>query len=78
MTKSEALIVLGRELRVAFQGGKDREMLSILHDKQLLPELQEALASAGERELTFAAPYIADLSIRLGNLMEKRGTERSS
>jgi hypothetical protein len=63
----------GRRLREAFQGGSDLDMLDIIGDAYggLLLDLIEALPTASDRTLTYAAPQLADLAIRVGALEGK-------
>lgn len=62
------LVALGLELRQAFQAGNDERMLDVLIDQGLAGRVAAALNSGNDRTLTFAAPYIADLAVRLGRL----------
>jgi|DEB0MinimDraft_4_1074332.scaffolds.fasta_scaffold01490_7 hypothetical protein len=59
---------LGRELRAAFQGGSDDKMMKVLAEDGLRDKLVAALRNADERTLTYSAPFIADLAVRLGQL----------
>jgi len=60
------LVSLGKELRYAFQSGNDRQMLHIIKDKKLGEEIALMLNGEDDRALTYAAPQIADLAVRLG------------
>lgn len=62
----DILVGLGKELRQAFQDGSDRRMLHIIKDKKLAEEMCAVLMGDDDRALTYAAPNIADLAIRLG------------
>lgn len=62
------LVRLGQALRQAFQSGSDERMLDVLLDKGLAGQVAAVLNSGNDRTLTFAAPYIADLAVRLGRL----------
>lgn len=66
MSDEPHLVRMSKELRHAFQSGKDREMLHILKDKKMLEDLIHTLQHASERTLTFSAPFISDLANRLG------------
>jgi hypothetical protein len=60
----------GKRLRAAFQAGKDSQMLDILMDEDLIGHLARRLRSANDRALTYSAPQIADLAVRLGHLTD--------
>lgn len=62
------LVTFGTELRAAFQSGDDKRMLDLLLDAGGVGQVVKALNAADDRALTYAAPYIADLAVRLGRV----------
>jgi hypothetical protein len=66
------LVALGIALRQAFQSGSDERMLDVLLDQGLAGKVAAALNEGNDRTLTFAAPYIADLAVRLGRIEQQR------
>ena len=67
--QADALVGMGTALRAAFQSGKDDAMLRVLVDDGLREKVIAALRNGDERVLTYSAPYIADLAVRLGRVM---------
>jgi len=68
----ESLAGQGNQLRAAFQAGKDSVMLDILMERDLIGQLARRLRTANDRDLTYSAPQIADLAIRLGQLTDDK------
>lgn len=66
------LVRLGQALRQAFQSGSDERMLDVLLDQGLAGRVAAVLNQGNDRTLTFAAPYIADLAVRLGRIDQQR------
>lgn len=66
------LVRLGQALRQAFQSGSDERMLDVLLDQGLASRVAAVLNQGNDRTLTFAAPYIADLAVRLGRIDQQR------
>jgi hypothetical protein len=69
---ADSLTEQGKQLRAAFQAGKDSAMMDILMDQDLIGQLARRLRSANDRDLTYSAPQIADLAIRLGQLTDDK------
>lgn len=67
--QADALVSMGTALRSAFQSGRDDAMLRVLVDDGLREKVIAALRNGDERVLTYSAPYIADLAVRLGRVM---------
>lgn len=67
--RGDALVELGTALRAAFQGGKDDAMLKVLVDDGLRDKVVAVLRNGDDRTLTYSAPYIADLAVRLGRVI---------
>ncbi len=47
-------------------------MLDILMERDLIGQLARRLRTANDRDLTYSAPQIADLAIRLGQLTDDK------
>jgi uncharacterized protein (UPF0276 family) len=71
MTDKPILVLFGEALRAAHQKGSDGEMLEMMVESNMVAEMCQELMASSDRTLTYAAPQIADLAIRIGWL-EKR------
>ena len=76
MSDRPMLVSMGEALRAAHQDGSDVRMMQVMGGPTggdgLLAELGEAIVGANERTLTYSAPQVADLAIRLGWLLKEQ------
>ena len=66
MSDKPKLVLFGEALRAAFQQGNDGEMLELMVESNMLAEMCQELLASSDRSITYAAPQIADLAVRIG------------